>query len=150
MQLERFTDALEAELASVAAVGDEQSQAAAERLSRALRSAAGLRFLELLSEAALELSAQLPSGHAELRLTGGEPSLVYVEETEAERAPAGEEGLSTRITLRLPVQLKTRIAAAAAREGVSVNAWLVRALGRSVSSPPRRRSGNRLTGYAKS
>ncbi|HYX89895.1 MAG TPA: toxin-antitoxin system HicB family antitoxin [Gaiellaceae bacterium] len=150
MQLERFIDALEAELASVAAVGDEQSQAAAERLSRALRSAAGLRFLELLSEAALELSAQLPSGHAELRLTGGEPSLVYVEETEAPQAPAGEEGLSARITLRLPEPLKTSIEAAAAREGISVNAWLVRALARSVSSPSRRRAGTRLTGYAKS
>ena len=150
MHLERFIDALEAELASVAAVGDEQSQAAAERLSRALRSAAGLRFLELLSEAALELSAQLPSGHAELRLTGGEPSLVYVEETEAPQAPAGEEGLSARITLRLPEPLKTSIEAAAAREGISVNAWLVRALARSVSSPSRRRAGTRLTGYAKS
>jgi hypothetical protein len=150
VQLDRFIDALEAELASVAAVGDEESQRAAEKLSRALRSAAGLRFLELLSEAALELSAQLPSGHVEVRLAGGEPSLVFVAEPESEPAPAAEDGLSARITLRLPEQLKTSIEAAAAREGVSVNAWLVRALARSVSSPPRRRSGNRLTGFAKS
>ena len=150
MQLDRFIDALEAELASVAAVGDEESQRAAEKLSRALRSAASLRFLELLSEAALELSAQLPSGHVEVRLAGGEPSLVFVAEPESEPAPAAEDGLSARITLRLPEQLKTSIEAAAAREGVSVNAWLVRALARSVSSPPRRRSGNRLTGFAKS
>ena len=67
MQLERFIDALEAELASLAALGDEESQAAAARLSGALRSAAGLRFLDVLSEAALELSAQLPSGHVEER-----------------------------------------------------------------------------------
>jgi hypothetical protein len=150
VQLDRFIDALEAELASVAAVGDEESQRAAEKLSRALRSAASLRFLELLSEAALELSAQLPSGHVEVRLAGGEPSLVFVAEPESEPAPAAEDGLSARITLRLPEQLKTSIEAAAAREGVSVNAWLVRALARSVSSPPRRRSGNRLTGFAKS
>lgn len=150
MQLDRFTDALEAELVSLADLGDEQSRAAAERLSRGLRSAAGLRFLELLSEAALELSAQLPSGHVDVRLSGSEPSLVYVGEPEAEPAPAAEEGLSARITLRLPEQLKTSVEAAAAREGVSVNTWLVRALARSISSPPRRRSGNRLTGFAKS
>ena len=150
MQLERFIEALEAELASLAALGDEEAQAAATRLSGALRSAAGLRFLDVLSEAALEVSAQLPSGHVEVRLAGQEPSLVYVESPEAAPAPAGEEGLSSRITLRLPEQLKTSIEAAAAREGVSVNAWLVRALGRSVSSPPRRQSGRRLTGYGKS
>ena len=92
MQLERFIDALEAELASLAALGDEESQAAAARLSGALRSAAGLRFLDVLSEAALELSAQLPSGHVEVRLAGQEPSLVYVESPEAAPAPAGEGG----------------------------------------------------------
>jgi HicB-like protein involved in pilus formation len=150
VQLERFIDALEAELASLAAIGDEESQAAATRLSGALRSAAGLRFLDVLSEAALELSGQLPSGHVEVRLAGQEPSLVYVESPEAAASPAGEEGLSSRITLRLPEQLKGSIEAAAAREGVSVNAWLVRALGRSVSSPPRRQSGSRLTGFGKS
>ena len=150
MQLERFIDALEAELVSLAAIGDEESQAAAARLSGALRSAAGLRFLDVLSEAALELSSQLQSGHVEVRLAGQEPSLVYVESPEAAAAPAVEDGLSSRITLRLPEQLKGSIEAAAAREGVSVNAWLVRALARSVSSPPRRQSGSRLTGFGKS
>jgi hypothetical protein len=150
VQLERFIDALEAELASLAAIGDEESQAAAARLSGALRSAAGLRFLDVLSEAALEVSAQLPSGHVEVRLAGQEPSLVYVESPETAAAPAGEDGLNSRITLRLPEQLKASIEAAAAREGASVNAWLVRALARSLSSPPRRQSGSRLTGFGKS
>jgi hypothetical protein len=150
VQLERFIDALEAELASLAAIGDDESQAAAARLSGALRSAAGLRLLDVLSEAALEVSAQLPSGHVEVRLAGQEPSLVYVESPEAAATPAGEDALSSRITLRLPEQLKASIEAAAAREGVSVNAWLVRALARSVSSPPRRQSGSRLTGFGKS
>jgi uncharacterized protein (DUF1778 family) len=150
MQLERFIDALEAEAAALAELGDDEAKAAAARLSHALRPAAGLRFLDVLSEAALEISEQLPSGHVEVRLAGQEPSLVYVEAEDAPSAPAGEEGLSARITLRLPEQLKTSIEAAAAREGVSVNAWLVRALSRSVSSPSRRRSGSRLTGFAKS
>jgi hypothetical protein len=150
MQLDRFIDALESELESLAALGDDESKAASARLSHALRSAAGLRFLEMLSEAALEVSAQLPSGHVEVRLAGQEPSLVFVEAPESPAPSGGEEGFGARITLRLPEQLKASIEAAAGREGVSVNAWLVRALGRSVSSSPSRRSGNRLTGYAKS
>ena len=37
-----------------------------------------------------------------------------------------------RITLRLPETLKASVEAAAAREGISVNAWLVQALARSI------------------
>ena len=39
---------------------------------------------------------------------------------------------------------------AANREGVSVNTWVVRALGRAASAPATRRVGRRLTGYAES
>jgi predicted HicB family RNase H-like nuclease len=103
----------------------------------------------VLGEAALEISGQLPSGHVEVRLAGQEPSLVYVEHEAEGSVAAGEDAMSARITLRLPESLKTSIEAAAAREGLSVNAWLVRALARSVSSPGRR-AGRRLTGYAES
>jgi hypothetical protein len=64
--------------------------------------------------------------------------------------PAGEEAAAARITLRLPEGLKAEIEVAASREGVSVNAWLVRALSRSVTSNPGKGPGNRLTGYARS
>ncbi|MFD1537210.1 hypothetical protein [Nonomuraea guangzhouensis] len=40
----------------------------------------------------------------------------------------GEEGGTSRISLRVPEQLKPRIEEAASREGLSVNAWLVRAV----------------------
>ena len=39
----------------------------------------------------------------------------------------GEEGAMARINLRLPDQLKGRVEHAASTEGLSVNAWLVRA-----------------------
>jgi hypothetical protein len=149
MEMAQFVERLEADLAAVAAVGDEATAAAAERLIHALRSSAGLRLLEALGEAALEVSAQLPSGHVEIRLTGQDPALVYVAEEAAEPAPApDEDGLTARITLRLPETLKQRIEVAAARENVSVNSWLVRALNRSVS-PPVQRSSNRLTGFVR-
>ena len=38
-----------------------------------------------------------------------------------------EEGAMSRINLRMPERLKARVEAAAAGEGLSVNAWLVRA-----------------------
>ena len=63
--------------------------------------------------------------------------------------PAEEDGLAARITLRLYESLKRELEAAAAREGMSLNAWLVRALSRSVASPAPRSRGNRLTGYGR-
>ena len=59
---------------------------------------------------------------------------------------------SARITLRLPESLNQRVESAAAREGASVNTWLVQALQRAVESHPHRStsgSRNRLTGYGR-
>lgn len=150
MQVAPHLEALLTDLRAIAA-SDEQSASVAERLGSALRSSLGLRLLDILGEAALELSDRLPNGHVEVRLAGTDPSLVYVEEEQAAApAPASEEGVSARITLRLPEPLKVQIEEAAARERVSVNTWLVRALSRSVSAAPRRTIGSRLTGYGKS
>ena len=149
MEMARFVEALESDLAAVAAIGDEQTAAAAERVLQAIRSSAGLRLLDALGEAALEISEQLPSGHVEVRLAGQDPALVYVGEEEAPPEPAAEDGLTVRITLRLPEALKSAIEAAAAGEGLSVNGWLVRALSRSVTGPVQR-SSKRLRGYAQS
>ena len=154
MQLETHVQALQEELAALASIGDEQVAAAAERLSHGLTAALRLRLLELLSEASLEIGTQLPSGHVEVRLAGQEPSLVYVEHEGAPAPPPGEEGLSARISLRLPDSLKTSIEAAAGRDGVSVNTWIVKALARGLSSAvsggSSSRIGSRLTGYGQS
>jgi hypothetical protein len=148
METARFVAKLEQDLASVAALGDDAVAEATQRLIQALRGSAGLRLLETLGEAALEISAQLPDGHIEVRLAGSDPELVYVGGAEPEQAAVrDEDGLTARITLRLPESLKRELEAAAAREGVSLNTWLVRALSRSTAPP--RRTGRRLTGYAK-
>ena len=150
MQVTRHVEALKADLAAVAGVGDDTVAAAAQRLSQALTASLGLRLLDVLQEAALEVSEQVPSGHVEVRLAGQEPLLVYVEDEPAEPAPSQPaDELSARITLRLPESLKTAVDAAAAREGLSVNAWLLRALTRAVSTPAPR-VGSRLTGFGKS
>lgn len=148
MEMARFIAGLEADLAAAAAVGDEHTAAAAERLIQALRGAAGLRLLDALGQVALELSEQLPAGHVEVRLSGQDPALVYVGEAEPEPESVVDEGLTARITLRLPEGLKASIEEAAAPEGISVNSWLVRALSRSTA-PRVQRSGNRLQGFAR-
>jgi predicted HicB family RNase H-like nuclease len=133
----------------VAAVGDEATARTAEALVAALEPAIGRRLQEALSEAALELSAQLKEGRVELRVAGRDPELVYIEE-----APSGpvesEDAYSARITLRLPESLKSRLEAAAAAAGVSVNTWLVQALTRGLEPHPPVTSGrHRLTGYGR-
>ena len=147
MEMARFVEALEADLAAVAAVGDEQTRAVAERVLQAIRGSAGLRLQDALGEAALEISAQLPEGHIEVRLVGQDPALVYVGEEAAPPEPAAEDGLTARITLRLPETLKASIEVNASREGISVNSWIVRALSRGTAGPVQR-SGKRLKGYA--
>jgi hypothetical protein len=151
MQLEPHVEALQAELASLASLGDAQVAAAAERLSQAFGTPLGLRLLSVLSEAAREISARLPAGHVEVRLAGQEPSLVYVEAEGAPTAPPAEDGLTARITLRLPDSLKVLLEAAAGSEGVSVNTWIIRALARSLTTPTTGvRARNRLSGYGRS
>jgi HicB family len=149
MEMARFVDSLAADVAAVAAVGDEQTRAAAERVVQAIRGSAGLRLLDALGEAALEVSAQLPEGHIEVRLAGQDPALVYVGEEAAPPEPAAEDGLTSRITLRLPESLKASIEADAAREGISVNSLIVRALSRGAGGRVQR-SGKRLRGYGQS
>jgi HicB family len=151
MELQGFVQGLQADLEQIAAVGDDSVAEAARRLSSAVGASAGLRLLDALTEAALELNSQLPSGHVEIRVAGQDPSLVYVEEApEAAAAGGGGEELVARISLRLPQGLKAAIEVAASREGVSVNTWLVRALARLIAGGSERRGpGNRLTGFAR-
>jgi hypothetical protein len=152
MQLDGYVQALQDDLARVAAVGDEATARAADLLAVALESTLGRRLQEALAEAALELSSQLDHGSVEVRFAGADPELVYVPDAEPAATEAGGEALSARITLRLQESLKTRIEeAAAATSAASVNAWLVQALSRLVEPHPSAAgSRHRLTGYGRS
>src|SRR3954454_3023235 len=137
MQLQRFVDALKADLTAVAELGDEQTAEAAGRLVLRLQAAVGLRLLDALSEAALELNEKLPFGHVEVRLTGQDPEFVFVGEEAETAAPvaATEEGKTARISLRLPDARNPSLEETAAGKGISVNTWIVRALSRSAVGP---------------
>jgi hypothetical protein len=152
MQMAHHLHAIQEDLAAAAALAaDESTAEAARRLSQALGSSLHLRLLDVISEAAAELSAAVP-GRIDVRLAGRDPDLVYVEE-DVEPVPAAaatEDGLSARITLRLPESLKLQIEVAASGENVSVNSWIIRALARGLESRPAKSPGRRLTGYAQS
>jgi len=152
MQMAHHLHAIQEDLAAAAALAaDEPTAEAARRLSQALGSSLHLRLLDIVSEAAAELSAAVP-GRIDVRLAGGDADRVYVED-EGEPAPAataGDDALSARITLRLPESLKLQIELAASGENASVNSWIIRALARGLESRSTRSTGRRLTGYTQS
>ena len=145
MDLTSYVSNLGREFATLAEAGGEEARALVERLTGSLESAIRMTLLDALSAAADEISRDLAPGSVELRLRGRDPSFVVTSppgepfELAAEDAAATEEGASeggllisedgpaARINVRLPEQLKATIEEAAAKEGRSVNAWLVRA-----------------------
>ncbi len=124
-----------------AEAGGDEARALAERLIIPLDSATRLVLLEALSDAASEITSELAPGSVDVRLRGREPEFVVtlppteqsfedVAATRIETAGSGEidETGASRTTLRLPDHVKARVDEAASREGLSVNAWLVRAV----------------------
>jgi hypothetical protein len=156
MQMSQFIEALQADLRELAEIGGDELVQATQRLAGAVKQSATLRLIDALTQIALDLSSQLPNGHVEIRLAGQDPQLVYVEEEPSEPVATGDDSLAARITLRLPESLKSSIETAAESEGVSVNAWLVRALQRAVAGGSAgatvraHRSDKRITGFAQS
>jgi len=136
-----------------------------ERLQEQLGdSATRLVLLEALSAAADEITRELAPGSVEVRLRGVEPEFVVDPPPSEEEfsdigtrasSPAMEsaetdEGGVARLNLRLPETLKRRIEDAAGAEGLSLNAWLVRAAGAALDAAGSRRGptgGDRYTGW---
>ncbi|MFJ8855308.1 hypothetical protein [Streptomyces sp. NPDC102437] len=151
MDLTPYVDNLRRELAVAAEAGGEEARELAERLTAPLESATRLTMLNVLSAAMDEITRELAPGSVDVRLRGLDPDFVVTrptgEETYGDRggpveplkapapspAPAdGDEGGTARVNLRLPAHLKARAEEAASREGLSVNAWLVRAVSAAV------------------
>src|SRR6516162_9922830 len=149
MNLTIRLNGVQEDLEGLAELGDERARQIARRLAEAAGSSLRLKLLDLLAQAAVEMSSKLPSGHVEVRLVGQEPEFVYVDTAGESSSALGEE-LSSRITLRLSENLKLTVEKAADRDGVSTNTWIVRAIARAAELRPARSSGKRLSGYAQS
>ncbi|MCO7274618.1 histidine kinase [Cellulosimicrobium cellulans] len=180
MDLTPYVDDLQNRLAAAADAAGDDGRRLAERLTAPLDAAVRLVLLDALSAAAGEISAELAPGSVDVRLRGGAPEFVVAAPASAAPpsapgepayglAPASaptpaaapvdaESGATTRTTLRLPDHLKTQAETAAARDGVSVNTWLVRAvaaaLEQSTGRPaaqarPQPRGSARVTGWVR-
>ncbi|MEU5032458.1 toxin-antitoxin system HicB family antitoxin [Streptomyces milbemycinicus] len=148
MDLTPYVDNLRRELAVAAEAGGDDARELAERLTAPLESATRLTMLNVLSAAMDEITRELAPGSVDLRLRGLDPDFVVTPPptdsgaptqpaapVEPLRPPApaeGDEGGTARVNLRLPAHLKARAEEAATREGLSVNAWLVRAVSAAV------------------
>ncbi|WTP59069.1 toxin-antitoxin system HicB family antitoxin [Streptomyces phaeochromogenes] len=172
MDLTPYVDSLRRELAVAAEAGGDEARELAERLTAPLESATRLIMLNVLSAATDEITRELAPGSVDVRLRGLDPDFVVtppptdggasaepVEPVEPLRAPApadSDESGTARVNLRMPAHLKARAEEAATREGLSVNAWLVRAVSAAVDGSTRPRTtertqtiGQSITGWVR-
>ncbi|MET9854595.1 toxin-antitoxin system HicB family antitoxin [Streptomyces sp. NPDC006450] len=175
MDLTPYVTTLRQELAVAAEAGGDEARKLAERLTAPLESATRLTLLNVLSAAMDEITRELAPGSVDVRLRGLDPEFVVTPPSTEGRAPAaepsapeyaeplapqapaeGEEGGTARVNLRLPAHLKARAEEAASREGLSVNAWLVRAVSAAVDGGTRPRTteksqsvGQSFTGWVR-
>lgn len=163
MQIGTYVEELQRQLLTAAAAGDAETQNIAERLAASVDAAARLAILEALSDAAGEITRELAPGSVDVRLRGRDiefavakpaaeqPVVSSASPSDAAPVEDAEEGATSRTTLRLPDSLKARAEAAAAAEGISLNAWFVRAVGAALE--PRRSTpqahGSSFTGWVR-
>jgi hypothetical protein len=164
MDMSEYVETLNRELANITRFAREDVAQAAQLLTDAMESSVRLTLLEVLSAAADEITTRLDDTVIDVRLSGSDADFVVtVVEPEPEPGPepapaeAGDasEGMA-RVTLRISEPLTARVARAAAAAGISVNAWLVRAVSQALDAPAGRTgrgspgAGQRFTGYARS
>ena len=181
MNLEPYVESIHRQLEVAAEAHGDDARALAERLLAPLDSAMRLTVQDALAAAAEEITLELAPGSVEVRLRGREPEFVVnlptyessgEDITDERDFPSnawrragtrprpvgdGDEATVSRVNLRLPDDLKARAEQAAASQGLSLNAWLVRvvaaAVDRADAGPrgePRNPQGaQRYTGWAR-
>jgi hypothetical protein len=154
MDIDTYTQSVRNQLELAAETGGGDTKELARRLIAPLDSAIRLAVQDALAAAAEEITLEIAPGSVELRLRGREPEFVVsLPQPEGDAGASdedhvlvpsswrgsgsgdgeeGDEASMSRINLRLPDRLKSRIEQAAGEDGLSVNAWLVRAAGAAV------------------
>src|SRR5690349_24048896 len=112
MDITPYVDSLRRDLVAAAEAAGPETKQAAERLTFALDPAARLALMDAISQAAAEITAEMPSGGVDVRLNGRELDfMVHVAAMSPPSPPPPpappsaeevEEGGVARITLRLP------------------------------------------------
>jgi hypothetical protein len=185
MDLRPYVENIQSQLVAAAEAGPDESRVLAQRLLAPLDAAIRLALQDALMAAAEEITCELAPGSVELRLRGGDLEFAVTapppdaagdgagdgadgdsndgwavrpsnDEPPRDAIDDGDGGMS-RINLRMPENLKVRVERAAGGEGLSVNAWLVRAAAAALerADPARRparnvsRGSQRYTGWAR-
>lgn len=173
MDLTPYVSSLRNALAAAGQAATDDVREAADRLSYAVEPALRLTLIEAFGDAAAEVTTQLDGLSIDVRIRGGNPEFVASEESVAAAeitppsppeppappAPPDADQNMSRISLRLPENLKERVEAAAAAEGLSVNGWLIRAIYQMLDGGQRGiqvgpqgvniNLGRRVTGWAR-
>ena len=141
MDITPYVESLRRDLVAAAEAGGDDIKQAAERLLLALDPAARLALMEAVSQAAAEITAELPNAGVDVRLNGRELDFI-VHQSGPPAAPTPppppapeevDEGGMARITLRIPESVKARAEEKAAKAGDSLNTWLVKVVRAATS-----------------
>jgi hypothetical protein len=117
-------------------------------------SPSGTDWTDVASSSPAPAAASARAASAASAASSSEAALE-VEIADEIAAALADDASTSRTTLRLPDQLKARVDQAAATEGISVNAWLVRAIGDALDPQTRRptekasRGSDQYTGWAR-
>jgi hypothetical protein len=147
MDITPYVEGLRHDLTVAAQAGGDDARAVAERLLLALDPAVRLTVMDALSQAAAEITSELPAGSVDVRLKGREPEFDVDVPTMPQQAATGpatpapptppgpeqppepdeveEDDSVARITLRIPESVKYKAEELAAKSGHSLNGWLV-------------------------
>jgi len=161
MDLSPYLETVRQGVTSAAALGDDATRQVAERLGGAVESSTRLALIRALSDAAAQVSAEVAPTSVELRMSGTDPELVVVvpapsaeptlllpdqhDDVGGEADDLGAEVTEplevddepvARISLRLPASVKTKVDEKADRDGISTNAWLLRAVMDALQDHP--------------
>jgi hypothetical protein len=157
MDLQPYVDRVRHELEVAAAAGGPDAESLAERLTAPLDSAIRLALLEALSDGAQEITREMAPGSVDVRLCGRDPEFTVSPAVRDEPEPIApvpetdDDGGTWRVTLRVPESLRSPVDAAARAEGLSVNAWLVRAVASALGGRrhPRANTDKHFSGWVR-
>ncbi len=153
MELTPYVEALRRDLIATAAPGGHEVRRAADLLVGSVEASARLVLLEALTDATAEITTKLaesstepdvgPHVAVEVRLRGREAQFVIVDVPASPPVTVAgsavdvdvDGGEPVRLTLRMPEALKESVERRASADGVSVNAWLVRAIAHATMAP---------------
>ena len=154
MQLTSYLGSVADDLDRATQLADDATRDVARRLVTVLEPGLRLAMVQLLSDAAAQLTSELSGPVVTIRMDGREPVWHVVSpETEptphvAQEADTDDEG-QARVTVRLPEAVKRRAEQAAQAAGQSLNTWIIHVLRRATAGDQTpKHSSRRITGWA--